>query len=154
MKVTDEKKCSCEKELRFFLPMIPPRTTAQQHRIAVSGSKPIIYPDERLRDARQKFLSALGAHAPVRPLEGALRLIVKWCFPRGKHAQGTWKATRPDTDNLQKLFKDCMAQAGFFYDDAQVASEIVEKFYADPPGIFVAVLELEAEHETNDKRES
>ena len=68
--------------------------------------------------------------------------MVKWCFPRGRHGNGEYRTTRPDTDNLQKLLKDCMTAAGFWKDDALVASEIVEKFWADVPGIYVRIEEL------------
>lgn len=51
-------------------------------------------------------------------------------------------APKPDTDNLQKLLKDCMTARGFWKDDAQVASEICEKFWAERPGIYICVEEL------------
>ena len=52
--------------------------------------------------------------------------------------------TRPDTDNLQKLLKDCMTRCGFWKDDAQVVREIVEKRWSDEPtGIFVEIKSLE-----------
>lgn len=35
-----------------------------------------------------------------------------------------------------------MTAAGFWKDDAQVASEICEKFWAEVPGIYVCVEEL------------
>ncbi len=50
--------------------------------------------------------------------------------------------SKPDTDNLQKLLKDCMTAVGFWKDDAQVASEICEKFWAEVPGIYVCAEEL------------
>lgn len=68
-----------------------------------------------------------------------VRLITKWCFPRGKHLDGTYRLSKPDTDNLQKLLKDCMTKVGFWDDDALVASEIVEKFWAEVPGIYVRI---------------
>ena len=55
---------------------------------------------------------------------------------------GEYKITKPDTDNLQKLLKDCMTAVRFWSDDAQVASEVVEKFWADIPGIYIRVTEL------------
>lgn len=74
---------------------------------------------------------------------GPVRLLVKWCFPSdGRHADGEWKTTKPDTDNLDKALKDEMTRLRYWYDDAQVASEISEKFWADVPGIFVKVVAL------------
>ena len=76
-------------------------------------------------------------------MRGPVQLLVKWCFPVcGRHRNGEYRATRPDTDNLQKLLKDEMTHVGFWQDDAQVASEIVEKFWAVTPGIYIAVREL------------
>lgn len=130
---------------QFFMQMLPPTVTAQQHRITAGkpGQKARVYDSERLKDARDKLLAHLAIFAPKEPMTGALRLVVKWCFPTSDRKRyNTYKPTRPDTDNLQKLFKDCMTKAGFWGDDAQVASEICEKFYAEIPGIFVRVEEI------------
>lgn len=48
----------------------------------------------------------------------------------------------PYMDNLQKLLKDCMTTVGFWKDDAQVTCEIIEKFWADIPGIYIEVEEI------------
>ena len=131
-------------EIRFFLTMKPPTVTHQEKAVHVVNGKPVHYEPDRLKAARSKLMAYLGQHAPVAPLRGAIRLCVKWCFPvTGKHEDGQWKTTRPDTDNLQKLLKDCMTDLGYWKDDAQVASEIVEKFWSKVPGIYVNVLELE-----------
>ena len=74
--------------------------------------------------------------------ECGVRLVVKWLFPKGRHNNGEYRTTKPDTDNLQKLLKDCMTKCGFWKDDALVASEIVEKFWADVPGIYIQIEEL------------
>ena len=73
-----------------------------------------------------------------------IRLMVKWLFPiTGKHYDGEYKGTSPDTDNLQKMLKDVMTDLGYWTDDALVASEIIEKFWASRPGIYIAIEELE-----------
>lgn len=130
---------------QFFLPMIPPTVTHQQKKVHVVNGKPVHYEPARLAAARAKLTAVLGKNSPDRKLRGPVRLMVKWCFPiNGKYADGAWKITRPDTDNLQKLLKDCMTDVGFWKDDAQVCSEIIEKFWAAVPGIFISVEELEA----------
>lgn len=127
----------------FFLPMIPPTATAQEHNIAIVKNQPIVYDTQEIKNARQKLMAHLSKHKPDEKYTGAVRLIVKWCFPiTGKHYDGEYKTTKPDTDNLQKLFKDCMTKVGFWKDDAQVASEIIEKFYAEITGIWVRVEEI------------
>lgn len=128
--------------LEFFLPMIPPTVTAQEHKVTEVNGKPRYYDPPRLKAARSKLTGALASHRPDAPLSGPLRLVTKWCFPAGKHQDGQYKDTRPDTDNLQKLLKDCMTASGYWRDDAQVASEIAEKFWATVPGIYIKVEEL------------
>jgi len=129
--------------MKFFLPMLPPTATHQEKQVRVVRGKPVFYDPPEVAAARSKLTAHLAGHSPEKPLEGALRLVAKWCFPRGNHADGAYRATPPDTDNLQKLLKDCMTAVGFWKDDAQVASEIVEKFWAEVPGIFIAVETLE-----------
>ena len=43
---------------------------------------------------------------------------------------------------LQKLLKDCMTACGFWKDDALVAAEMAEKFWAEIPGIYVRIEEI------------
>jgi len=81
---------------------------------------------------------------PEKRYTGGIRLMVKWCFPiTGNHYDGEYKGTSPDTDNLQKLLKDIMQKLGYYKNDALVASEIIEKFWASRPGIYIAIEELE-----------
>ena len=126
--------------VEFFMPMIPPTVTAQEHKVTVRNGKPVFYDTPELKNARQKLTAYLAQNKPKTPFDKSVRLTVKWLFPSGKrHADGEYKSTRPDTDNLQKLLKDCMTKAGFWKDDAVVASEIVEKFYAKQTGIYVRI---------------
>ncbi|PWV97456.1 Holliday junction resolvase RusA-like endonuclease [Paenibacillus cellulosilyticus] len=130
--------------IEFFMPMKKvPTITHQQKQVSVVDGKPVFYEPAELKAARSKLMAHLGQHVPGRKYTGAIRLMVKWCFPvKGKHCNGEWKTTKPDTDNLQKLLKDCMTDCGYWKDDALVASEIVEKFWADMPGIYIRIEEL------------
>lgn len=129
-------------EMRFFMAMEPPTCTHQEKKVAVLNGKPVFYDPPRVNAARLKLIGHLVKHKPPERFERGVQLLVKWCFPKGKHGNGEYRITKPDTDNLQKLLKDCMTAVGFWKDDAQVASEIVEKFWADVPGIYVQVKEL------------
>lgn len=127
----------------FFMPMIPPTVTAQEHKVNVRKGKPVFYDPAELKAAKQKITAHLSKHSPPAPYTCGVRLIVKWLFPiTGEHSDGEYKTTKPDTDNLQKLLKDSMTKCGFWKDDALVASEIIEKFYASHPGIYVKVEEV------------
>ena len=129
--------------IEFFISMKPPTVTAQERQVTVRNGRPHFYEPEELKAARAKLEAYIAPHRPQKPLNGALRLIVKWCFPvTGSHRNGEYKATRQDTDNLEKLLKDVMTTLGFWKDDAQVASEIAEKFYADLPGLYISVEKL------------
>lgn len=132
--------------LDFFMPMNPPTITHQEKAVHVVRGKPVFYEPAELRAARSKLLAHLGQHRPERPLEGAVELEVLWLFPaNGRHGDMTPKITRPDTDNLQKLLKDCMTALHFWKDDAQVYVETVMKFWADEPGIAIRVTQAETE---------
>ena len=117
-----------------------PTVTQQEHKVAVVNGKPRFYEPAELKAARQKFFDAVCQHRPDAPIEGPVRLITKWIWEgeKGTH----YKITKPDTDNLQKLLKDVMTGLHFWKDDALVASEIVEKFWADTPGIYIVVREI------------
>ncbi len=126
---------------QFFMPMIPPTVTDQEHRITYNrDGKPVIYDSPELADAKAKLIAHLSQHRISERIDGGVRLIVKWLFPiTGDHKDGEYKLTKPDTDNLIKALKDCMTKVGFWKDDALVASEINEKFYSEITGIFVHI---------------
>lgn len=129
--------------VEFFMPMKPPTTTHQQKQVTVRNGKPVFYEPEELKAARAKLMAHLGQHVPKKRYNSSIRLMVKWCFPiTGKHFDGEYKYTRPDADNLQKLLKDCMTDVGYWKDDALVVSEIVEKFWAKIPGIYIRIEEI------------
>ena len=128
--------------IEFFMPMIPPTCTHQEKKVAVIKGKPVFYDLPEVNQARIKLCGHLVKHKPEKMYNCGVQLITKWCFPREKHQQGEYRITKPDTDNLQKLLKDCMTTVGFWKDDALVASEIIEKFWADSPGIYILIREL------------
>lgn len=125
----------------FFLPMIPPTVTAQEHKVMIRKGKPVFYDPPAVKDAREKLLAHLAKHVPPQPYDRKpLELTVQWCFPlKGSHKDGEYRITKPDTDNLQKLLKDCMTQLHFWRDDCLVASENVVKYWSNTPGIYVRI---------------
>lgn len=128
--------------IEFFMLMVPPTITHQEKKIHVVNGKPITYEPPELKAARSKLTAYLGQYKPDNKHAGPLELVTKWCFPRGRHKDGEYRTSKPDTDNLQKLLKDCMTTAGFWEDDALVCREITEKFWAEVPGIYIRVTEL------------
>lgn len=138
-------------EKHFFLPMIPPTVTHQEKQVRVvkRNGKPVpqFYEPAKVKAARAKLLDSVARYKPDAPMTGPVQLQVTWCFPLDKggiHRDGEPKSSKPDTDNLQKLLKDCMTKAGFWFDDAQVCREVAEKFWAEIPGLYIRVAEWEA----------
>lgn len=142
-KGTNERE---DEKMHFFLKMIPPTKTQQEHRIGKTRTgKLYMYEDRELKQIRQQYRDALRPFVPDEPLKGPLRLVVKWLFPKGRHKDGQYKDTKPDTDNLNKMLKDEMTHMEFWGDDAQVASEIIEKFWAETTGIYIEIEQLGGE---------
>lgn len=136
--------------IEFFMHMVVPETTHQQKQVHIVFDKkkkkhvPVFYEPTDLKAAREKLMAHLSKHVPEKELTGALRMMTKWCFPiTGNHYDGEYKYTRPDCGNSNKLLEDCMEDLGFFKNDAQIASCIIEKFWADTPGIYIRIEEVE-----------
>ena len=129
----------------FFLQIDPPTATAQEKQVRVVHGKPLFYDPAPVKEAKKLLIAHLLPHRPPKPLDGAVALSTVWLFPKGRsHRNGEWRVTKPDTDNLQKLLKDCMTRCGFWRDDAQVVRESVEKRWSDAPaGIYIEITPLE-----------
>lgn len=126
----------------FFMAMDPPTVTYQEKQVHVVKGKPVYYEPPELKAARQKLTDHLARYTPSEKYMVPVELVTKWCFPRGWHRDGEYRTSKPDTDNLQKLLKDCMTTCGFWKDDCLVCREITEKFWAELPGIYIRIEEL------------
>ena len=131
--------------MEFTLNIIPPSCTAQEKKVTIRNGHPMFYEDKNLKAAKNLLIMALSQHRPDAPMDGALALTVEWRFQTKSHPEGSYRITRPDTDNLQKLLKDCMTQSGFWHDDSQVCRETVTKRWSLVlPGISIKVVRLDA----------
>lgn len=134
--------------MKFFLPMDPPTVTAQMRRVTYRNGRPMFYKSKALKDAQTLFTDALRKYRPDDPIEGPICLMVVWYFPTKSHKECEWRTTRPDTDNLQKLLKDCMTDVGYWKDDAQVCGEVIKKVWTRTrPGISISVTRFEEDYE-------
>ncbi len=130
--------------MEIFLNINPPTSTAQEKKVRIVKGKPIFYDPPQIKEAKELLESHLKPCAPETPFEGPLALSVMWLFPKGNHEHGSWRVSKPDTDNLDKLLKDCMTRCGFWKDDAQVVCERIEKLWSNAPnGIYIELKELE-----------
>lgn len=133
------------------------RTGAVKHRVLVfekpqaEQAKRILM--ESLNQVRvgihRKDAKPLTRKYPLYPKGVPLSLSVKWCFENYRvgsdgrktvtHPHGSYRVTKPDTDNLNKALKDCMTELGFWADDAQVVEEQIGKYWSQVPGVFVEI---------------
>ena len=127
-----------------------PKGTAQQKRY--NGKTHTYFKSDKLANAEQEFKLALMPYSPAIPCTRPIKLIVWFAFDTknkklwGKPVNGDtlyeYKATRPDTDNYIKLFKDVMVKTGFFKDDSIIVDEHIIKTYAEKATIMVSYQEL------------
>lgn len=121
-----------------------PTVTAQQKGVHIVHGKPMFYEKKEVKETRKLFAEKLAPYAPAEPIDGAVRLTCEWYFYSKSHRANSWRTTRPDTDNLQKLLKDVMTDCGFWLDDSQVCWETVRKKWTRAePALVIKVEELE-----------
>lgn len=140
--------------LDFFVPGEPPTITSQMKGLAtrkIGGKyKPFAYETPELKRTREWFVWQLAGHKPGQTMSGPIRLWTIWTWtPKGKHKAGTFRDTKPDTDNVIKLFKDALADVGYFENDARVVDERVIKRWGSRPGIRVIIETIEHQEAEN-----
>ena len=143
--------------MKIFLLLDPPTITAQETKVVIVHGKPRFYKPENVAKAKEELKKHLRPFKPEEPLDGPIELKVTWLFPRGKrHRHLEWRTTKPDTDNLEKLLKDCMTQLGFWKDDALVVRETVEKLWSDEPTGIALEIEIlgDRKEETDETKTS
>lgn len=113
--------------MEFFMPMRIPTATAQEKKI--NKKTGTIYPDATVKAAKEKYLAHLDAFKPDTPIEAPIQLMVIFYFHSDKYQDRSYKITKPDTDNMIKLLKDCMTKKGFWKDDAHVCYEVIGKYW-------------------------
>ncbi|MFR2117436.1 MAG: RusA family crossover junction endodeoxyribonuclease [Subdoligranulum sp.] len=132
--------------MQFFIPMQPPTTTHN-----AKHCMPLCAAASHCAAARQPGAESHPCQAARLPGPLCTAYPLQWpgaavgqvaVSTDGRHNDGEWRTTKPDTDNLEKALKDEMTRLHFWRDDAFVCSEVVEKFWADTPGIFIKVVEL------------
>ena len=121
------------RDLHFFLEMESiPTITAQQKGERVLGGKIIHYDKKPVKAAKELFCNLLAPHKPGWTYEQGtpLRLFLVFRYPRRGLVREPVlrpKTTKPDADNIAKIFIDCMTRLGFWDDDCQIADYHVVK---------------------------
>jgi len=133
-----------KRRISFFMAMNPPTATSQMQKVKVVNGRPKFYKPDSVKEAQAKLESKLFPNAPKEPFNGALKVVAKWLYKNdGRFKDGQYKTTKGDCDNIQKLLNDSMTRLGFWIDDAQISSLVIEKFWHSVPGIYIEIEEIE-----------
>ena len=62
--------------------------------------------------------------------------------PQKRKESGGWCITRPDLDNLEKMYLDVLTDCRVLQDDAIIAKIIARKIYDDEPRCVIVLTEL------------
>lgn len=126
----------------FFEDNIP-TTTSQQKKYSFKTRR--TYEPPKLKAARSLYMEKLKEYIPETKFVGAVELNVVFHFATtDKKKKGTYKRSRPDLDNMCKLFQDCLTQSGFFEDDNAVVRLVFEKRWSTAEAFMeVYITELE-----------
>lgn len=127
--------------MQFFIPMKIPTRTFQAKKITAKSGKAVLYTPLELKEIESMYIAYLQKYKPSNPIEGAVSLTLQWVFHDESRA-GMPMISKPDLDNLGKLFKDCMTTVGFWYDDCQICQSEDVKGYGIREGVYVEVTEI------------
>lgn len=97
---------------------------------------------EEYRNALRAFLKVFKQKPPQ--FSGPVELSVIFFFQTPERKKwGSYKITKPDSDNVVKLLQDCLANESFFeVGDQQVASLHVTKIWSDRAKVSIEINEL------------
>jgi crossover junction endodeoxyribonuclease RusA len=140
--------------ITFFVPGLPVAQPRQRTRVVATAGRTFTqnYTPSTHPVQDWKATIRLAASSQTEPMmEGPLMLGVDFVFPRPKSQTrkagnvATWKATKPDWDNLGKALADALTGI-LWRDDAQLAVVLIRKKVAgdgDTVGTTVKVMVLE-----------
>lgn len=142
---------SAPRYMNFFVPCIPPSTTAQMKgAFAVPGGGVRFFKKKAAVVAEKTWFALLQPHAPAEPFAGPVSLSVHLTYPWRKSEKKSVIReysmmpieTRPDVENIFKMLGDVMTTLRFFNDDSQISVLTITKHYGDTPGFSVRMMQL------------
>lgn len=126
--------------ISMIIPIIPKAQARTKAGINKHTGRAQVFTSASQRRNQNDLIALMAAHAPDRPMEGALRLKVDVFLPvtiswsktkKTKALIGTyWPTSRPDLDNYIKQVMDCMTKLRFWNDDSQVVTISAGKRFA------------------------
>ena len=129
---------------------IPPRATAQQKGVFIAGGRPRFFKKKKQASEERNTVALLVAAKPKEfvPFAGPISVSLCLVWPYRKSEKKSAVAAgielpmdvRPDADNLAKMMLDAVGAAGFWRDDAQVATLTIRKLWG-PVGHWTLAIE-------------
>ena len=139
--------------LSITLPGAPIFESHQQKKIVQfkKGGKLVksIAQSTKYTSAKKRLTQILAQYAPDKPIAGPVEIELTAYWPL---RSGTKKAdrekverkdTKPDGDNVMKLYADCLESAGFFTNDSQASDEITRKRWSEDPRVEIVITQLD-----------
>lgn len=133
----------------FVINCIPPKHTAQASNKILKTKDGRYFVGKKStskgKQTQNELMWLLMPHRPQKPLEGAVKIDIKWVYPfrstepKKNRYEGLPCVTRSDADNLMKLLFDCMTRLGFWLDDSQIYDLHFIKCYSDNPRIEIDI---------------
>jgi len=128
-----------ESVIRLTVPVVPVAQPRQRHAV-IAGRVRNYTPADHPVNAYKAALILAAKQQGARPLDGPLRVIVRFYLPRPKRLMRKKDpsgpiphTSRPDIDNLLKSTADAL-RGLVWHDDAQVVVTQAEKWYAAKGG--------------------
>jgi len=136
--------------LKFELPIVP--TAQARPRVAVRGKFAQAYKTTGQKDNERTLEACLKDHAPVKPMEGPIKLSIIAVMPIPKSASRKKQAAmlsgkekpvkKPDSTNIAKQIEDACTRLQFWHDDSQITTLYAEKRYGENGRWEVEITEL------------
>jgi len=97
-----------------------------------------------------QFAKQLQSQGDLKPLTGSISATVtishpipeSWSKKHKERANGQFVTSRPDIDNICKIYFDILNKLGY-HDDSQIVALFTQKKYSKTPGVEVELLSIE-----------
>ena len=143
-------------EMVVTIPSTPPTATAQQKGCYVNPRtrRPVFYKKKRQAIAEQNTVALLlhykpeGYVIPDYPIRFTLKMV--WPYRKSERAAVVRAGlevpmpVRPDNTNLAKMIEDALTASGYWTDDAQCSTTIIQKRWG-PAGYWQVRIEPDTE---------
>lgn len=136
--------------LNFFIPCVPPSTTAQAHnKTMVRGKHAFVYTDPVGKALKNNYIALLSPFRPKEPFCKAIQVNIVFSYPWRKSEKKsvitnyhyTPKISKPDRDNMVKALFDSMSMLHFWTDDQILCDGFICKLWGETPGIGIEIVE-------------